>query len=328
MLKRSSAPPENMLKMPRIVPAWSSKKRASAVGSIPGTGMNVPMRNTIRLPSRNSRRRRISPRRVASPKAAAGLVFTGFAIESLVFDLAAGGFDGRTCALGGRHALEAHRLGDLAREDHLGALGLRGHHARFDQRLQVDHLGEQRLQLAQADLGARGLDGGTEAGLRQTALQRHLAAFETHLVVTALARALALHAAAAGLALAGGSAATDAQPRALGAARGFDGVESHLESHLTFSTFNMCAAVAIMPRFCGVSCTSALWCMRRSPSPRTEAAMCLSCPWTLRVSVTLIWPAALMHWSPGFPRPSCRASPRCPRASGYAPGLSSWRAPR
>ena len=42
--RRCSAPPENMLNMLRIVPCWSWKKRASATGSMPGTGMNVPMR--------------------------------------------------------------------------------------------------------------------------------------------------------------------------------------------------------------------------------------------------------------------------------------------
>ena len=42
--RRSSAPPENMLTMPRIVLDLSSKKRATAPGSMPGTGMKVPMR--------------------------------------------------------------------------------------------------------------------------------------------------------------------------------------------------------------------------------------------------------------------------------------------
>jgi hypothetical protein len=42
--RRSSAPPENMLNMLRMVPAWSWKNRASATGSMPGTGMNVPIR--------------------------------------------------------------------------------------------------------------------------------------------------------------------------------------------------------------------------------------------------------------------------------------------
>ena len=42
--KRSIAPPENMLAMPSSVPAFSSKKRDTSAGSIPGTGMKVPMR--------------------------------------------------------------------------------------------------------------------------------------------------------------------------------------------------------------------------------------------------------------------------------------------
>jgi len=41
---RESAPPENMLKRPRMVPSCSWKNRDNAIGSIPGTGMNVPMR--------------------------------------------------------------------------------------------------------------------------------------------------------------------------------------------------------------------------------------------------------------------------------------------
>ena len=41
---RCSAPPENMLNMLRIVPCCSWKKRDSATGSMPGTGMKVPMR--------------------------------------------------------------------------------------------------------------------------------------------------------------------------------------------------------------------------------------------------------------------------------------------
>ena len=42
--QRSSAPPENMLNMLRIVPDCCSKNCWSATGSMPGTGMNVPMR--------------------------------------------------------------------------------------------------------------------------------------------------------------------------------------------------------------------------------------------------------------------------------------------
>ena len=41
---RESAPPENMLTIPRIVFERSPKKRATSAGLMPGTGMKVPMR--------------------------------------------------------------------------------------------------------------------------------------------------------------------------------------------------------------------------------------------------------------------------------------------
>ena len=41
---RSSAPPENMLNMLRIVPDCCSKNCPNANGSMPGTGMKVPTR--------------------------------------------------------------------------------------------------------------------------------------------------------------------------------------------------------------------------------------------------------------------------------------------
>ena len=44
MLKRCSAPPENMLNMPSNVPCCPAKNVANRAASIPGTGMNVPMR--------------------------------------------------------------------------------------------------------------------------------------------------------------------------------------------------------------------------------------------------------------------------------------------
>src|SRR5688500_5385833 len=116
--RRSSAPPENMLKMSRMVHCCESKKRASATGSMPGAGMNVPVRYTINAPSKKNNRCRSSAKRVISPKAdrdaaVAGLVATeslslvirlshGSVADCLLlgslgsldrFDLAAGGFD-------------------------------------------------------------------------------------------------------------------------------------------------------------------------------------------------------------------------------------------
>src|SRR5690349_20267668 len=184
-----------------------------------------------------------------------------------LFDLAARGLDRRARALGGRHTLKGHGLLELTREHHLGALGGRRHHPGLLQGLEIHHLALDLGELVQAHLGARALDVGAEADLRHAALQRHLAALEADLVVAALAGALPLGAAAAGLALAGGGAAADAQPRAARAGSGFHRIESHkLQTPFPaerftappFSTFSRCTAAWIMPRFCGVSLTVTL----------------------------------------------------------------------
>ena len=44
MVKRDSAPPENMLNMPRMPPCCDLNSCASTFGSIPGTGICAPMR--------------------------------------------------------------------------------------------------------------------------------------------------------------------------------------------------------------------------------------------------------------------------------------------
>ena len=61
IVKRDSAPPENMLNMPRMPPCCAWNSSASTFGSMPGTGMCAPMRKTTSAPSRNSRRRFRSP---------------------------------------------------------------------------------------------------------------------------------------------------------------------------------------------------------------------------------------------------------------------------
>jgi len=68
--KRESAPPENMLNMSRMPPRVWLNRRASSLGSIPGTGMNVPMRYTTSASTRKIRRRLRSP---SLPMVAKGL---------------------------------------------------------------------------------------------------------------------------------------------------------------------------------------------------------------------------------------------------------------
>src|SRR5215472_6412394 len=203
----------------------------------------------------------------------------------LGLDAAARGLDRRARALGDRDALQGHGLLDLTREHHLGALGALRHYVRLDERGQIHHAALDLLQLVEAHLGARALDVGAEADLGHAALDRHLSAFEADLVVAALAGTLALGAAAAGLALAGGGTAADAQPRAARARSRFQCIESH-RCQAPFSTRSRCTAVWIMPRFSAVSFTVTLWRIRRSPSPRAEAAMFFSCPFRLFTSVT------------------------------------------
>src|SRR5882672_1019319 len=223
MLNRCKAPPENMLNMPSRVPFWVEKNAAKRAASIPGTGMKVPMRYTTSAPSRNHRRLRISAKRVMSPKAAVGLVVATLVLR---LEASAGRFDRALGALGGRytHVLDGKGLGDLAGQDDLHEFGV------FRDQVCPDQAGQRALgtldahQIGEREFGARGLEGGAEAGLRQTPLQGHLTALESHFVVAALARALSLDAAAAGLALAGRCAAADPQSGPLGAGARLDGI--------------------------------------------------------------------------------------------------------
>ena len=45
---RDNAPPENMLNIPKIPPECLAKTSDNTLASIPGRGMNVPKRNTIK----------------------------------------------------------------------------------------------------------------------------------------------------------------------------------------------------------------------------------------------------------------------------------------
>src|SRR5688572_636517 len=216
-----------------------------------------------------------------------------------LFDPAAGLLDGRARAPRGDHgwAFERHLAPDLPRQDHLRALGLARHDARLEQRREVDELGLDLVEVGQRHFGARLAHRRAEADLRQAPLQRDLAALEADLVVAALARLLALAALAAGLALAGRGAAPDAQPLALAARARLHGVESHHRSLLraqAFSTASRCFAALIMPRTAGVSSTTFVSRMRRSPRPYTEARMFCSCPCTLPLRVTLTLPLLIV----------------------------------
>src|SRR5580704_6787771 len=165
-----------------------------------------------------------------SPSAAAALVLDVATLGSLGLEAAAGRLHGALRALrcGKARALDDIGLGHRARQYDLDALGVLRHQIRRNQPLDRDLGRRHAHQIVERELGARCLDGRSESGLRQPPLQRHLSAFESNLVIAALARALSLHAAAAGLALAGGRAASYAQMRALRAGPGLDGIQAHI----------------------------------------------------------------------------------------------------
>src|SRR5438105_5766282 len=132
---------------------------------------------------------------------------------------AAGLLDRGPRALGHQHAVERDGLLELAVEDHLRLLRGRRDHARRLQREQVDVADRQAREIRQPHFGSVVARARNEAALGETALQRHLAAFEADLVEAARARVLTLVAASGGLAESRADAAADAAAR-LVAARG------------------------------------------------------------------------------------------------------------
>src|SRR5580698_603267 len=161
MLKRCSAPPENMLNMPSSVPFWVEKNAANRAASIPGTGMKVPIRYTTSAPSRNHRRLRISAKRVMSPRAAVGLL----AATVLDLETPAGRFDRALGTLGRRDGLvlDGIRLGNRARNDDFHQFRGFGNQIRFDQAGQGNFAALDSHQVSQGQLGARRLHGRPEA---------------------------------------------------------------------------------------------------------------------------------------------------------------------
>src|SRR5882757_4331607 len=206
-----------MLNMSRMVPFCCANSWLSLEGSMPGTGMNEPMRYTTRAASRNSRRLRTSPILLRSgiipplvPFAmvlSASLVFGSVRLRCDVGDAAAGGENRFACALGHADAAQFELAGQLAGLDQLGLLGVRRHHARVLQHTQIDGGFLQLFKVGQTHFGAELGHGGVEAALRQATLDRHLAALEADLAAAALAGALALVATAGSLAHAGTDAA-------------------------------------------------------------------------------------------------------------------------
>src|SRR6266702_537161 len=110
-------------------------------------------------------------------------------LDLRLFDRAAGRFDRSSRTLRGANTLECHSLLEFTREHDFRALREDRDDPRLLQRVEVNDSALDFLELIQAHFGARHGDVGTEAELRQPAIERSLTALESDLVIAALASA-------------------------------------------------------------------------------------------------------------------------------------------
>src|SRR5690606_1973537 len=147
---------------------------------------------------------------------------------SLFLDLAAGCLDCCTGTLGSRQALDGDRFGHIAGQDDLGTHILAADDVGIFQRLQIDDINIQLVQLAGADFGGHLRNARDEAELRQTAVQRLLTTLEAGSDGTAGAGGQTLVAAAGSLAQAAADTTTDAQLGWAGSGRGTQIIQFHV----------------------------------------------------------------------------------------------------
>src|SRR5690606_33419637 len=154
---------------------------------------------------------------------------------------------------------------ERSRAENLRAARELRNHARRLQREQVDLGGFEPFEIGQAHLGDVVARHRREAALGQSALQRHLAAFEAQLVEAARTRLLTLVAATGGLAQPRADSATDALSGRSAAGRRLQFIQLHA------CTFTRYETLSIIPRTAGVSSSSRVWLIFFRPSPSTVA---------------------------------------------------------
>src|SRR6476469_9509445 len=227
-VKRDKAPPENMLNMPRMPPSFCLNSAARATGSIPGTGMCAPIRYTTNAPSKNQSRPQGNPAAALLPSCE---LVANFCSDQAVCQLgyrATSCFDGRFRARRCLDAFEVHRLGDFAGQDDAHIARQHWQDACLLEHQDVDIADGQVVQVRQTHFSLeRGVQG-LEAALRQTALQRHLTAFEADFMKAARTRFLTLVTTAGRFAQAGADTAADATLGVLGAFGWLNGIEFHV----------------------------------------------------------------------------------------------------
>src|SRR5207247_4406486 len=180
---------------PNTPPCMALKNSARATGSTPGVGMCDPRRYTASRPNVNSTRLRRSS--IAQMLRSVSRRFN-------LRDLLAGApcrFDLLPRRRGELHRMHGELLGELAVAEDLAAVVLALDQAGLAQRRLVDGRAVvETLEVRDVHHGVLFLEDVREAALREAAVQRHLAAFESAHAREAGTRLLPLLAAAGGLA--------------------------------------------------------------------------------------------------------------------------------
>src|SRR5438034_1164891 len=212
MVSRRMLPPANMSKKPKI-PPWDREKISSQRRILmPGIGTCPPSRYTASRPSVNRTRLRRSGMRKTLAIASRNFIFGSLLLvrrrSADHFRRAAGRLNLLHRGLGEQMRRHVNRALQLARGEHLHAISQLPHSSQLHQSIGIERIALERVEPSQIDDGILLLENVGESALGQTAVQRHLAAFESAHDAVAGDRARALAPAAAGL----------AQPRAHAAA--------------------------------------------------------------------------------------------------------------
>src|SRR6478752_5640512 len=333
---RPRPPPENRFSRPRMLfPPKFCWIASTAEEFTPGAGMCVPRRYSARIAAVN----RILPR--MSRTLNAPRIVAIIACPSLLDQLArpAGALDLLARGLAEAVRVDRQRLGELALGEHLDGnllaggetLGVhrlkRNGRARLEASLEVEQI--DRLGLRAKRLERHRLLHVRAAQLAHPHVNRVLATLEPGALLGAGTRPVALLSAAGGLAGARALTATDALARASRAGRRGQVVEPdalfalvRIHAHDS-STSTRWRTLWSMPLIWGVSLTSTVCPIRRSPSERSVSSCRLSEPLRDLRCVTF---RAVM--SRQYRRPAHRAlgplqPPRCHSSQAREP-----RAPR
>src|SRR5215212_5543410 len=288
--KLASAPPENRSRNPTN---WLLSKRLSRARRFtPGIGTCATNRNATSSPSVNRSFWRRSG--ILKALSSACSIVEPMAGSPSRLNLLAG----RCGKLVGRHG---ERAIQLAGAEHLDLLAVVLEQPGRDQRRHVDRRsGRERGQVGQVDgLVLDAVHVAEAAPVRQLPDQRQLAALEIGRHATAGAGLLALGALAGRGASAGADSTADSPPHAMRAGGRLEIVELHdadvsfvgAGASSTSSTRTRCWMANTIPRICGLSGRTTVWCILRSPSARTVSFWRCFWPIGLLIRVMLSWDA-------------------------------------